>query len=55
MIWMSPSLSELTPIVFNMKLTHLGLEAFILSNFIIYCLFSNRSNIGVGDIKVKAS
>ena len=28
-IWMSPSLNKLTPIVFNMDLTHLGLEASI--------------------------
>ena len=28
-IWMHPSLSELTPMLFNMGLTHLGSEAFI--------------------------
>ena len=26
-IWMPPSLSELTPMIFNMGLTHLGSEA----------------------------
>ena len=28
-IWKHPSLSELTPIIFNMELTHLGSEIFI--------------------------
>ena len=28
-IWRPPSLSELTPIIFNMELSHLGSEAFI--------------------------
>ena len=28
-IWRPPSLSELTPMIFNMVLTHLGLETFI--------------------------
>ena len=28
-IWMPPSLSELPPIIFDMKLTHLGKEASI--------------------------
>ena len=34
-IWRSPSLSELTPMVFNMGLTHLGLEAFIYNRFLL--------------------
>ena len=28
-IWRPPSLCELTPIIYNMELTHLGFEAFI--------------------------
>ena len=31
--WRPPSLSKLTPIIFNMRLTHLGLDA---SNFIFH-------------------
>ena len=32
-IWRSPSLSELIPIIYNMELTHLGLEASIYKFF----------------------
>ena len=37
--WRPPSLSELTPIISNMRLTHLGLEA---SNYVI---ISNKGSI----------
>ena len=37
-IWRSPSLSELTSIIFYMELTHLGLDASIYTNN-LFCFF----------------
>ena len=37
-IWMPPSQSELTPILFNMGLTHLGSEAFKFREQCIYAI-----------------
>ena len=47
MDWRPPSLSELTLNIFYMRLTHLGLEAFmlyILTKIIVAFLLSNRVN-----------
>ena len=38
-IWRPPSLSELTPIISNMELTHLGLDASINIDLIEYHCF----------------
>ena len=39
--WMHPILNELTPIIFNIQLTHLGSEAFIYI-YIHYTIIYNE-------------
>ena len=42
--WRTPNLSELTPIMFDMELTHLGLEVAIYSITISYYLDNTNLN-----------